>query len=115
MPNDGSSALAPYSAAWHHRHLYNPRSMTLDSKLNSNMPSYRFLYVKHQIGSAVSDDALNFSDDPQDAPPSGWEIIPTYDAQCLVEYLMSLDQSHPLKEVRGSAPSTAATPVKQAK
>ena len=31
---------APYSAAWHHRHLYSPRSLSGDS----NMPGYRFLY-----------------------------------------------------------------------
>ena len=30
----------PNTAAWHHRHLYNPRSLTGDS----NMPAYRFLY-----------------------------------------------------------------------
>jgi hypothetical protein len=29
----------PYSAAWHHRHLYNPRRITIDS----TMPAYRFL------------------------------------------------------------------------
>ncbi|PYJ37612.1 MAG: hypothetical protein DME84_06810, partial [Verrucomicrobia bacterium] len=31
-----------YSAAWHHVHLYSPRSINGDS----NMPSYRFLYEK---------------------------------------------------------------------
>src|SRR5436309_1807643 len=31
-----------YSAAWHHVHLYSPRSINFDS----NMPSYRFLYEK---------------------------------------------------------------------
>ena len=31
-----------YSAAWHHLHLYSPRSINFDS----NMPSYRFLYRK---------------------------------------------------------------------
>ncbi len=29
--------------------------------------------------------------------PEGWEVVPTYDAKCLVAYLMSLDQSHPLE------------------
>jgi len=33
------------------------------------------------------------------APGEGWEIVPTYDAKCLVAYLMSLNQSHPLNEV----------------
>src|SRR5215510_4033553 len=31
-----------YSAGWHHVHLYSPRSINIDS----NMPSYRFLYEK---------------------------------------------------------------------
>ena len=45
-----------------------------------------------------------------DAPPPGWEIVPTYEAKCLVAYLMSLDQSHPLKEVK-TAPGGAAPPA----
>src|ERR1043166_8077819 len=35
-----ASEPATYSAAWHHRHLYAPRSITIDS----NMPAFRFLY-----------------------------------------------------------------------
>jgi len=109
-----------YSAAWHHRHLYNPRSLNLDSIYrpapDSDMPSYRFLYETRKIGHAPSDEALNFSGDPEDAPPAGWEIVPTYDAECLVAYLMSLDQSHPLKEVKSTAPVTASpAPAKPAK
>jgi cytochrome c oxidase cbb3-type subunit II len=90
-----------YSATWHHRHLYSPRSINVDS----NMPSYRFLYQTRRINDAPSDDALKFSG--SEAPPEGWEIIPTYDAKCLVAYLMSLNQSHPLKEVRSAAPSAS--------
>src|SRR5262249_23088477 len=37
-----------YSAAWHHVHLYSPRSINDDS----NMPSYRFLYEKRRISDA---------------------------------------------------------------
>src|ERR1700675_1537561 len=36
-----------YSAAWHHRHLYSPRSMNPDN-VDSTMPAYKFLYEKHQ-------------------------------------------------------------------
>jgi cbb3-type cytochrome oxidase cytochrome c subunit len=89
----------PYSAIWHHRHLYSPRSITLDS----NMPAYRFLYEKRPIGSQPAVDALQLTG--SDAPREGWEIVPTYDAECLVAYLMSLDQSHPLKEVKSAAPA----------
>src|SRR6266478_834636 len=88
-----------YSATWHHRHLYSPRSINADS----NMPSYRFLYQTRRINDAPSDDALKFSG--SEAPPEGWEIVPTYDAKCLVAYLISLNQSHPLKEVRSAAPA----------
>ena len=95
-----------YTAAWHHRHLYSPRSIYSDS----NMPAYRFLYQKRQIGGERSADALEFTG--SDAPPAGWEIVPTFDAQCLVAYLMSLDQSHPLTEVKSAAP--AASPASAA-
>ena len=95
-----------YSAAWHHVHLYSPRSINLDS----NMPSYRFLYEKRRIRDQRSADALQLTG--SDAPPEGWEVIPTYDAKCLVAYLMALNQSHPLNDVRsaGGAPAASAAP-----
>ncbi len=41
-----TAGLPPmYSAAWHHVHLYAPRSINPDS----NMPAYRFLYEKRRI------------------------------------------------------------------
>jgi cytochrome c oxidase cbb3-type subunit II len=96
-----------YSAAWHHRHLYSPRSINDDS----NMPAYRFLYEKRLIGDERSADALQLTG--SDAPPASWEIVPTYDAKCLVAYLMSLDQFHPLNEVKTgtAAASPAASPA----
>src|SRR2546430_10298901 len=100
-----------YSAAWHHRHLYSPRSMSPDNE-DSTMPAYKFLYEKHQIGAERSADALQLTG--ADAPPTGWEIVPPYAASCLVVYLMSLDQSHPLKEVKpagGAAPPAASPPA----
>jgi cbb3-type cytochrome oxidase cytochrome c subunit len=96
----------PYTAAWHHRHLYSPRSLVLDS----NMPNYHFLYEKRRISGERAADALKLGE--RDAVPEGWEVVPTYDAKCLVAYLMSLDQSHPLKEVKtasGPPPSAPAT------
>jgi cbb3-type cytochrome oxidase cytochrome c subunit len=91
-----------YSAAWHHAHLYSPRSINVDSV----MPSYRFLYQTRRISDAPSAEALHLTG--SDAPPEGWEIVPTFDARCLVAYLMSLNQSHPLKEVRSAAPPAAS-------
>lgn len=103
-----------YSAAWHHRHLYSPRSLVLDS----NMPAYHFLYEKRRISGEQAADALKMGE--RDAIPEGWEVVPTYEARCLVAYLMSLDQSHALKEVKATtAPaasvSPAPAPAKEAK
>jgi len=89
---------AAYSAAWHHQHLYAPRSLNLDS----DMPAYKFLYEKRRVGGEQSAVALNLRG--EGAPGEGWEIVPTYDAKCLVAYLMSLNQSHPLNEVKSAAP-----------
>src|SRR5262245_35001333 len=102
-----TAGLPPmYSAAWHHVHLFAPRSINPDS----NMPSYRFLYRKRRITGERAADALQLSG--RDAPPEGWEIVPTFDAKCVVAYLMGLNQSHPLKEVRsvGGAPATGGAP-----
>ena len=47
-----------------------------------------------------------------DAVDDEWEIVPTYDAKCLVAYLMSLDQSNELKEAKLlSAPAPAPAPA----
>jgi cbb3-type cytochrome oxidase cytochrome c subunit len=94
-----------YSAAWHHVHLYSPRSINFDS----NMPSYRFLYETRRISDARSSDALQLTG--SDTPPQGWEIVPTYDAKCLVAYMMALNQSHPLKGVRSAGSPAAASPA----
>jgi cbb3-type cytochrome oxidase cytochrome c subunit len=105
-----TAGLPPmYSAAWHHVHLYAPRSINPDS----NMPAYRFLYKKRRIAGERSAEALQLSGG--DAPPEGWEVVPTFDAKCVVAYLMGLNQSHPLKEVRsaGGAPPTGAAPSPQ--
>ena len=102
-----TAGLPPmYSAAWHHVHLFAPRSINPDS----NMPSYRFLYRKRRITGERSAEALQLSG--SEAPPAGWEIVPTFDAKCVVAYLMGLNQSHPLKEVRsvGGAPATGGAP-----
>ena len=100
-----TAGLPPmYSAAWHHVHLYAPRSINPDS----NMPAYRFLYEKRRIAGERSAEALQLS--VSDAPPEGWEVVPTYDAKCVVAYLMGLNQSHPLKEVRSVGGAPAAAP-----
>jgi cytochrome c oxidase cbb3-type subunit 2 len=74
------------------------------------MPAFKFLYEKRRITGERSADALKLTG--ADAPEEGWEIVPSYDAKCLVAYLMSLDQSHDLQEAKlGAAPAPAASPA----
>jgi len=77
------------------------------------MPSYRFLYQKREVSGQPAANALQL--DGAAAPPAGWEIIPTFDAECLVAYLMSLDQSHAVKEVKAIAPVSPPMPGKAVK
>jgi cbb3-type cytochrome oxidase cytochrome c subunit len=99
-----------YSAAWHHLHLYSPRSVLAGS--SSNMPAYKFLYEKRRISGERAADALKLTG--AENPGEDWEVVPSYDAKCLVAYLMSLDQSHELKEAKltsGAAPPPSASPA----
>jgi len=97
-----------YSAAWHHLHLYSPRSVLAGS--TSNMPAYKFLYEKRRVSGERSADALKLTG--AEALPEEWEVVPSYDAKCLVAYLMSLDQSHALTEAKlTSAPAASPAPA----
>lgn len=89
-------------AAWHLLHLYAPRTVIRDS----NMPPYRYLFEKRKISGERSKNALDLTG--PDAPKPGYEVVPKPEAEKLVAYLMSLDKSHPLNEVKGSAPEVAA-------
>jgi cbb3-type cytochrome oxidase cytochrome c subunit len=95
---------------WHLRHLYAPANEVP----GSTMPPYRFLFKKQKIGRHPSPDALKLAADS--APPAGFEIVPTAQAQALVAYLQSLRSDEPLFEAPMSAPVaapvTSATPVK---
>ncbi len=106
---DANNEPLPYSAAWHHRHLYYPRSVNPWS----TMPSFRFLYEKRRITGEPAADALKLGG--PNAAADGWEIVPTYDARALVAYLMSRDQSHELKEVKAATPVSPPAPGKAVK
>ena len=80
-------------ANWHHRHLYDPRSVT-DWSI---MPSFRFLYKMQQIQGQPSDEAVQGLTGPL-APPAGWEVVPSGKAKALVAYLLSLKRNYPLPE-----------------
>ena len=84
---------------WLYAHLYNPRSQ-VDGSI---MPPYRYLFKKRKISGERSPEALTLSG--ADAVGNGYEVVPKPKARALVAYLISLDKSPPLKEVRGTAPS----------
>ncbi len=85
--------LLAYSAAWHHRHLYDPRSVNG----YSIMPSFRFLYEKRRVTGERAADALQLAG--VDAPEEGWEIVPTYEAQCARRLS---DVARPIARAQGS-------------
>jgi cytochrome c oxidase cbb3-type subunit 2 len=87
-----------YSAAWHYKHLYDPRLTSGDSI----MPSYKFLFDTRKIAGQPDADALQLPGG--EAPPPGYEIVPTTAARELVAYLTTLDHSHALTEAGANLP-----------
>ena len=85
-------------AAWHYLHLYKPRAIIAES----NMPPYPYLFEKRKISGQRSSDALPANQVPVE---DGYEIVPKTEARELVSYLLSLDRSHPLNEVKSAAPA----------
>ncbi len=75
--------------AWHYEHLYDPRSI----KPASVMPSFSYLFAKRKIVGEKSNDALDL-----DWIPDGWEVVPKAEAKALVNYLLTLNKTHPLDE-----------------
>ena len=80
------------SAMWHHQHLYQPTVVSP----GSIMPSYRYLYRLQKIEGQRSANAIDLL--PPDTAPDGYEIVPTYEAEALVAYLISLNRNYPLPE-----------------
>jgi cytochrome c oxidase cbb3-type subunit 2 len=83
-------------------YLYDPRV----PEYHSSMPAYRYLFVRRRIGGMPSQDALILPS--VDAPPAGFEIVPTPEARALVAYLLSLKNDYPLPEENGPVPPAAA-------
>ena len=78
-------------AAVLYRYLYDPYVLNP----HSSMPAYRFLFVTRKTTGQPSRDALVLPD--ADAPPAGYEIVPTAQAKSLVAYLLSLKKGYHLK------------------
>jgi len=86
-------------AAIIHQKLYAPRSV----QNWSNMPAYTHLYKVQKIQGPVSSRALKLP--AAYAPPAGYEVVPTAEADRLVEYLLTLKKDAP---VPGQAAAVAA-------
>ena len=87
-----------------HQMLYAPRA-THDW---STMPAFQSLYVERKAQGPVSDKALKLAG--KAAPKTGFEIVPTAEAEALVDYLLSLKKDHPIP---GASAAVAAAPAKK--
>jgi len=87
---------------------------------SGGMPSYRFLFEEHHVGSGaqLSDRALKLTGAL--APKAGWEIVPTQRAEALVGFLVNLKTTYdypeavpfvPPKPEGAEAPKAAAAPA----
>jgi len=90
---------------WHLEHLYQP---TLKIP-NSTMPAYRFLFKQQKIGRHPSPDALLLAG--TDAPPEGYEIVPTDAGRALAAYLVSLRSDGALFEAPFTPPPKPSATV----
>ncbi|MDG1893151.1 MAG: cbb3-type cytochrome c oxidase subunit II [Verrucomicrobiota bacterium] len=77
---------------WHLLHLYHPHTV----QEGSIMPAYPYLFETKKILSGPSSDALALEGDF--SPPEGMEVVPTPEANALVDYLLSLRIQNPVFE-----------------
>ncbi len=77
---------------WFYRVLYNPRATIPESV----MPAYRWLFRTREIQGQLSADAIKL--EGKDAPPPGYEVVPTEEGKALVDYLLSRKKTYPLPE-----------------
>lgn len=112
-PMPGSQRVGPDLAnvgarlpdpAWHLRHLYAPR---LDVT-NSIMPPYPYLFEVRKSGGSIFPSALQLP--AEFAPPQGYEVFPTPEAQALAAYLVSLRSDAPLFSAPLNVAATAPSP-----
>lgn len=85
-----------------HQMLYSPRSR----HDWSNMPSYAHLYKKRLAQGPVSANAVKLP--KKFAVEEGYEVVPTAEAEALVDYLLSLKKDYPIP---GESAAVAAAPA----
>jgi cytochrome c oxidase cbb3-type subunit II len=78
------------------------------------MPSYRFLFEPRRIGANAqpSDDALKLTGALK--PPSGWEVVPSRQAEALVGFLLNLKTTYTYPEAVPFVPAKAEGEAKPA-
>jgi cytochrome c oxidase cbb3-type subunit II len=79
-------------AQWYYQLLYDPQA----NNPNSNMPAYRWLFREQKIAGQPANNALKLQG--AEKPKPGYEIVPTAEAQSLVDYLLSLKRDYNLPE-----------------
>lgn len=85
-----------------HMHLYAPKARNPWS----NAPAYKHLYTTRKIQGPGSNAALPLKGSKYE-PKRGFEVVPTAEAEVLVDYLMSLkrDYAKPLTQAVATAPA----------
>jgi len=81
---------------WYYRFLYDPRT----TYPGTVMPSYRYLFARVPLLGTSLPDSLPLSG--RDAPPPGFQVVPSPEARALVAYLLSLKRVPP--EEAGKTP-----------
>lgn len=92
-PDLSNVGLRLTDSTWHYQHLYEPDTLVPDSI----MPSYRYLFRMQKIQGEPSAEALTLVG--PNAPPVGYEVVPTQEAKNLVAYLLSLKHDYTFPEV----------------
>ncbi|MDG2122537.1 MAG: cbb3-type cytochrome c oxidase subunit II, partial [Verrucomicrobiales bacterium] len=84
---------------WHYRHLYNPQGVNSWS----TMPGQRHLFNRRVVQGAPSDNAVLIT--LEDGITT--EVVPTSDAEALVDYLLTLKHQEPVPASlsKGGAPA----------
>jgi cytochrome c oxidase cbb3-type subunit 2 len=82
--------LANVPRAEIHAHLYDPRAKSEWS----NMPAFRHLYTLQKEEAGGSKKALKLQG--ASSPKNGYEVVPTPEAELLVDYLLSLKKDAPI-------------------
>lgn len=93
-----------HDEAWHHEHLYAPKS----KRKFSIMPSFRHLYDKRKVRGQGSESALKNIEWKNEEESNEYEVVPTESARALVGYLMTLKKDAPFSASEGNSPEQDA-------